>query len=253
MNPPSLLELLKAGVHFGHQTGKWHPKMAPYIFAERNGIHVIDLEKTQVALETAGEFIQRIVAKGGVVLFVGTKAQAKGYVVAAATDCGMPHIAHRWLGGTLTNFPVILKLIKKYKDLTGKLETGGLRAYTKREQLEFQEEADKLKVRIGGIAELKKIPDVVFIVDLKREKTALTEAKKKGLPIVAMCDTNVNPTGVQYIIPANDDAAKSIELITAWIASAVKAGQAEAEVARQKQGEFAAPRPAPATSEAPAA
>ncbi|MFA6993079.1 MAG: 30S ribosomal protein S2 [Patescibacteria group bacterium] len=225
---PTLEEMLKAGMHFGHQAGKWHPKMEQYIFAERSGVHLLDLEKTQVKLKEALEFVTNTVKTGGVVLFVGTKDQAQPIIKKYAEECGMPYINHRWLGGTLTNFPVILKLIKKYKDLQGKMAAGGFKVYSKKEQLGFQEEIDKLSGRVGGIAELKKIPEAIYLVDIKWEKTAVTEANTRHIPLVAICDTNVNPEKVDYIIPGNDDATKSIELITSLIAEAVKLGQAEA-------------------------
>ncbi|MFA5358441.1 MAG: 30S ribosomal protein S2 [Patescibacteria group bacterium] len=222
---PSLEEMLKTGMHFGHKTGKWHPKMESYIFAERNGVHVVDLEKTLVKLEEALNFIKNTVASGGVVLFVGTKDQAKPIIEKYAKECGMPYINQRWLGGTLTNFPIILKLTKKYKDMRVKQETGGFKGYTKKEQLDFQNEIENLDMRVGGIAEVKKVPEAIFIVDIMREKTALTEAVKRHVPVVAICDTNVNPEKVTYPIPANDDATKGIEMITALVAEAVKEGK----------------------------
>jgi len=224
---PDLMEMLKAGVHFGHQAGKWHPKMEEYLFAERNGIHVIDLEKTQAKLQEALDFIKNTVKTGGIVLFVGTKDQAKPIIEKHAKDCGMPYINQRWLGGTLTNFSVILKLIKKYKDLKSKMETGGFKVYTKKEQLDFADEIKSLEERVGGIVELKKVPEAIYVVDIKYEKTAVSEATKKNIPLVAICDSNVNPTDIAYPIPANDDATKSIELITSLVAEAVKEGKAE--------------------------
>ncbi|MBI5621927.1 30S ribosomal protein S2 [Candidatus Falkowbacteria bacterium] len=223
---PTLEEMLKAGLHFGHQKDKWHPKMEQYIFAERNGVHIIDLEKTQIKLQAALQFITNTVKAGGVILFVGTKDQAKDSVTKAAQDCGMPYVSNRWLGGTLTNFPIILKLIKKYKDLKAKQETGGFKGYTKKEQLDFQEDIVKLEGRVGGIKDLKKAPDAIFLVDAKHEKTALTEAKKKGITLVVLCDTNINPTKIDYVIPGNDDATKGIEMIVALVAEAVKEGKA---------------------------
>jgi small subunit ribosomal protein S2 len=214
-------------MHFGHQKGKWHPKMEPYIFAEKNGIHVIDLEKTQVKLQEALDFIKNTVKAGGIILFVGTKDQAKPIVAKYAQECGMPYVNQRWLGGTLTNLGVVLKLTKKYKDLKSKQESGGLKVYTKKEQLGFLAEIEKLESRVGGIADLKKAPEAIFIIDTKWEKTAIAEANKKKIPLVALCDTNVNPEKVSYPIPANDDATKSIELVTSLVAEAVKEGKAE--------------------------
>lgn len=226
---PSLQELLKAGVHFGHQTGKWHPKMEPYLFAERNGIHVIDLEKTQARLQVALEFITRTVANGGNVLFVSTKPQAKDIIAKYAAECGMPYVSRRWLGGTLTNFGVIGKMIKKYKDLKSKQETNSLRGYTKREQLEFSKDIAKFEERSGGIAELKRVPSALFVIDIMHEKTAVAEAISKKIPIVAVCDSNVNPSKVSYVIPGNDDAAKGIELFVRLAAEAAAEGKKIAE------------------------
>ncbi len=223
---PSLEEMLKSGMHFGHKKDRWHPKMEEYIFAERNGVHVIDLEKTLIKLEEALKFITDTVKSGGVILFVGTKNQAKSIVAEKAKECNMPYVSNRWLGGTLTNFPVILKIIKKYKDLMSKKETGGFKGYTKREQLGFENDIIKLEGRVGGIQDLKKVPEAIFIIDTKHEKTAVTEANKRGIPLVAMCDSNVNPTKIDYVIPANDDATKGIELLTGLVVEAVKEGQA---------------------------
>lgn len=225
---PTLLEMLQSGLHFGHQSGKWHPKMEQYLFAEKSGLHIIDLEKTQVKLDEALKFVHDIAKNGGVVLFVGTKDQARDAVLSSAVDCGMPYITNRWLGGTLTNIGVILKLTKKLKDLKAKQETGGFKGYTKKEQLGFGKEIEDLQHRVGGIAEMKKTPEAVYVVDVKKEKTAVAEANKKGVPIIAIGDTNINPDKIDYIIPGNDDATKGIELITTLIAEAIKEGKAEA-------------------------
>lgn len=222
---PSLLEMLKSGVHFGHQVSKWHPKMKPFIFTSRNGIHIINLEESQVKLKEALEFVKRNAQNGGVLLFVGSKKQAQGIIEKYAKECEMPYVKERWLGGTMTNFAVISRLIKKFKDLKKKRDAGELEKYTKKEQLGFKREIEDLDKVIGGIENLEKIPDAIFILDIKNEKTAFAEAKKKGVPVVAVCDTNVDPTGVDYMIPANDDATKSIELIVKLIAEAVKEGK----------------------------
>ncbi len=229
MSIPSLADMLKAGVHFGHQTGKWHPKMEPYLFAERSGIHVIDLEKTQTELEKAAAFVTDLVAKGGVVMFVGTKKQAKDIIATHAADCGMPYVHQRWLGGILTNFSVISKMIKKYKDLKEKQTTGGFKGYTKKERLDFDNEIADFEERLGGLANLKKLPDALFVIDIKKEKTAVAEANVCKIPIVAVCDSNANPDKVQHVIPGNDDAVKSIELFAQVMAEAVKAGQEKAK------------------------
>lgn len=222
---PTLKEMLKSGVHFGHQVSKRHPQMEPYIFTAKNGIHIINLEKTQKKLEKALDFVKETTAKGGIVLFLGTKKQAQNIVKKYAQECGMPYVVERWLGGTLTNFSIILKLLNKFNDLKQKQESGELEKYTKKEQLEFSREIEKLEKIVGGIKDLKKIPEAVYVVDIKREKTAVREAKKKKVDIVSICDTNVNPRGIDYIIPANDDATKSIELITGLMAEAVKEGK----------------------------
>lgn len=222
---PSLEELLKAGVHFGHALSKRHPKMAPYIFSERNGVHIINLEKTVEQLNAALEFARHCGSTGQKLVFVGTKEQAQAIVKAAAIGCGMPYVTTRWLGGTITNFSVLKKLLKKYHDLLRKKEKGELGKYTKKEQLEFEREIIRLEESVGGIASLEKIPDALFVVDVKYEDTAVREAKKKRVPIIALCDTNVNPTDIACCIPGNDDATRSIELITNAIAAAVQEGR----------------------------
>lgn len=218
---PELKEFMKAGVHFGHQKSKWHPKMKPFIFTEKNGVHVINLEETQKHLVTAFEFIKEIVATGGTILFLGTKPQAKQYVKEAALSCGMPYVISRWLGGTLTNSNSVLNLVKKYRKLKLEQETGELKKYTKKEQLNIAREIERLDVLIGGIANLNTIPNVLFITDVKTEKTAVDEARRKKVPIIAICDTNVNPDKIDYPIPANDDATNSIKLIVNLVAAAV--------------------------------
>ena len=235
---PTMEELLEAGVHFGHQTGRWHPKSEPYVFGSRNNVHIIDLEETLKALEKSLGFVKDTVAKGGTILFLGTKKQVRDIVKKHAVDCGMPYLTERWLGGMVTNFSEVLSLLRKFKDLQKKQEKGELKKYTKKEQLVFAREIEKQRKRIGGVQDLAKIPDVIYIIDLKYEKTARTEAQVKGVKIVAICDTNIDPTKIDYPIPGNDDAVKSIELITGLIAEAVKEGQAEAAKGPQ-------PTPAP--------
>lgn len=217
--------MLEAGAHFGHTASRWHPKAEPYIFGKRNDIHIIDLEKTQQALERAAEYVRDTVAKGGVILFLGTKKQAQDIVKKYAMDCGMPYLTERWLGGMITNFNELLTLLKKFKDLQKRQEKGEFKKYTKKEQLVFAREIEKLNVKIGGVQDMVKIPDVIYIIDLKHEKTARAEAEKRGVDIVAICDSNIDPTGIAYCIPGNDDAVKSIDLITGVIAEAVKEGR----------------------------
>lgn len=225
---PELTELLEAGVHFGHKTSRWSPKMAEYIFGERSGVHIIDLEKTVVKLQEALNFVSDVASRGGTILFVGTKKQGAEAIRAAALDSGMPYVDKRWLGGTLTNFHAIQSVIKRYLDLKFKSGQGELSKYTKKEQLGFQKEMEDLEVKVGGLVGLNKLPQAVFILDIKQEETAFTEAVRCNIPIVAVCDTNVNPEEVEYVIPANDDAVKSIKMIVGLVAEAVKEGKAKA-------------------------
>jgi len=222
---PTLLELLQAGVHFGHQKSRWHPKMEPYIFAERNGVHVIDLEKTVVVLEKAMSFVRDTAQRGGVILFIGTKKQGQEILKKHAEEAGMPYIIERWLGGLFTNFDNVSKLIKRHQKLNQQKESGALNKYTKKERAAFDKEIEKLDKLVGGLKGLSKLPQAVFVLDAKREKTAVLEARKKNIPVVAFCDTNINPDMIDYPIPANDDAVKSIEMITGLIAGAIKDGK----------------------------
>ena len=224
---PELLELLKAGVHFGHKTSRWHPKMAPFIFGERGGVHIINLEETQVQLARALEFVKGLGREGKKLLFVGTKKQAAALIKKYAEEAGAPFVDNRWLGGTITNWGELYKLIRSYLDLKGRQERGELGKYTKKEQLEFAKDISKKTQLIGGISSLTRIPDALFIVDAKHEDTALREASQKKIPIVALCDTNVNPDKIQYPIPGNDDAVKSIDLIVQLVARAYKEGVEE--------------------------
>lgn len=218
---PTVVDMLKAGAHFGHKKSKRHPKMQPYIFTVKNDISVIDLTQTSDLLEKALRFVADIAARGGLIMFVGTKKQASETVKNAALSCGMPYVHTRWIGGTITNYAIISKMIKKYKKLKEKMEAGELSKYTKKEQLEFSREIEELEGLIGGIQNLSKLPDAVFLVDIRKESTALKEALKKHIPIVALCDTNVNPTGINYVIPANDDASKSVELFVNLVAQVI--------------------------------
>lgn len=235
MGGVTLEEMLKSGVHFGHKVGRLYPRMKPFIFGERNGISIIDLEKTQKNLTLAQDFVRQIVQKNGVVLFVGTKRQAQDIIKKLAGQVGMPYVISRWIGGTFTNFSVIIKMINKFKKLKEDREQGELAKYTKKEQLKINEEIAKLDSLIGGIENLKKLPEAVYIVDLKNEMTAVREAKKKKVPIIGLVDVNCNPEGVDYVIPANDDATKSIEFITAAIASAIAEGKGQAEREKIKE------------------
>lgn len=222
---PTLEEMLKAGVHFGHQTSRRHPKMAPFIFTKRNNIHVIDLEATQKKLAEAVEFARQIAANGGAILFLGSKRQARESVKAAAIVSNMPYIVGRWIGGVFTNFETVGKLIEKLKRLEEEEKSGAWEKYKKSEALAFKKEQMKLLEFVGGIRTMTKLPKAVFIVDVKKEKTAVAEANKKHIPIIAICDTNVNPEKVQYPIPANDDAVSSITLVANVIAAAIEEGR----------------------------
>lgn len=225
----SLPELLKNGVHFGHQESRWHPKMKPYIFAARNGVHIINLEKTAEKLKEALDFLREIVTLGGVVLLVGTKRQAKEIVRKYAMEVKMPFITERWIGGTLTNFSVISRLIDKFKKLKKEKESGELQKYTKKEQLKFDQEIERLNKLVGGVESLGRLPQALFVIDVKHEKTAVREAKRMKIPLVALVDTNSNPSDVDYVIPGNDDATKSVEYMTGLIAESIKEGLAQRE------------------------
>lgn len=257
MSEISLLEMLKAGVHFGHQQSRRHPKMEPYIFTTRGGVSIINLEKTRTAIVQATGFIRELVAAGGQIIFVGTKRQSRDGVQAAAQTAGMPYVVDRWIGGLLTNFTNVRQLIEKLHTLKEQRASGQLQKYTKKEQLDFEEEITRLEKLVGGLGKLEKLPAALFVVDLKNEKTAVREAQKVGIPIVAMCDTNVNPNGIQYCIPANDDATKSIAMISGMMAEAVKEGQqlydqrlAEAaKVAAEQAAAAAMPEPVAAVAE----
>ncbi len=217
----SIEEMLKAGMHFGHRTNRWHPKMKPYIFTAKNGVYIIDLNKTQVKLNEALDFMSKMIVENKSILFVGTKKQVAGPMQKMATEIEQPYIVGKWLGGYLTNFPVVKKSVKKYLDLLEKKDSGKLEKYTKKERLEFDREIAKLKERVGGLTSLTKLPDVLFVWDIKEEETAVKEAIQKNIPIVAICDTNVNPELVNYPIPANDDATKTITLVMSLIKDAV--------------------------------
>ncbi len=213
MNIPKLEEMMKAGMHFGHRTNRWHPKMEPFIFTKKNGIYIINLEKTQEQLKAALEFMIKLLKEDKTVLFVGTKKQVKVPMKQMAEEIKVPYITGKWLGGLITNFFVIKKSIKKYQDLLNDRESGKLNRYTKKEQLNFDREIKRLEERVGGLVNLTKLPDALFIWDLKEEKTAVAEAISKNIPIIAVCDTNVNPELANYPIPANDDATKTVTLI----------------------------------------
>ncbi len=218
--------LLETGVHFGHRTRRWNPKMGPYIFTERNGIHIIDLQQTIVAVEDAYRLVRDAVSQGGTILFVGTKRQAKDSIEAEARRCGMAWVNQRWLGGTLTNWRTIRERIQFLKDLEARRDRGEFDLLTKKEALELSREIEKLNHRLGGIREMARLPDMVFVVDTEREDTAVHEANILGIPIIAMVDTNCNPDRIDHIIPSNDDAIRAIKLICTTMANAVLEGSA---------------------------
>lgn len=223
---PTLEELLKMGVHFGHKTSKRHPKAARYIHTERNGIHVIDLQATVDGLKTALEFVDKLTKANGTILFVGSKKQAKAIVKAAAISCQSPYIIGRWLGGTFTNFENIVLLTRKLEKMEKEEADGTWDLYTKKEQVTFKKELIKLQDTVGGITNMKRLPQAVFVIDIKKEKTAVSEARKTQVPVIALTDTNVNPELVDFPIPGNDDAIKSIEVITNLLADCIKQAKA---------------------------
>jgi small subunit ribosomal protein S2 len=225
---PSLEELLQKGVHFGHKESKWHPNMESYIYTSRNGIHILDLVQTQSCLNLALDYIKQTTAAGKIVLMVGTKKATKNLIKEMAIKAKAPYVTERWLGGTITNFASIAGLIKKLKSLEDQAKTSDYeKKYNKKERLDFTTEMTRLEKMIGGIRELAKTPDAIFVTDLRAEKTAVREAGKKNIPIIAIVDTNVDPTGIEYPIPANDDSVKSVELIAQLVATAVTEGRKE--------------------------
>ncbi len=222
----SMKALLETGVHFGHRTKRWNPKMKPFIFTERNGIHIIDLQQTIAALDAAYNLIRDTTANGGTVLFVGTKRQAQDTIAKEAIRAGAPHITYRWLGGTLTNWRTIRQRIDTLMALEGRRDRGEFALLPKKEALDLERLITKLNLRLGGIKELRKLPDVLFVIDTHREVTAIQEANKLNIPVIAMVDTNCDPDPIDLVIPANDDAIRAIKLIVARMADAVQEGLA---------------------------
>ncbi len=235
----SMKQLLEAGVHFGHQTRRWDPRMKPYIYTERNGIYIIDLQKTVKLIDTAYEFIRDIAAKGGQVIFVGTKKQASTSIEEFARKCNAFYVIKRWLGGTLTNFQTIKKRIMHLRELEQMEEETGFAGYLKKEALHLRKEMERLRVTLGGIKLMENIPQALFIVDPKKEHIAVAEAKKLNIPIIAIVDTNCNPEPIDYIIPGNDDAIRAVKLITGIMAQAYLDGHTEYEAMLSKQAEDA--------------
>ena len=220
----TMKDLLEAGVHFGHQTQRWNPKMDKYIYGDKSGIHILDLRITYESLEKAQDFVQKLVANSGKVLFVGTKPQAQKVIEEQALRAEMPYVNHRWLGGMLTNFKTIIKRVVYLNELNALESSGEINAYPKPERLRIRREIDKLTKSIGGIANMNKLPEAIFIVDLLNETTALTEASKLDIPIIGLADSNVDPENVDFVIPGNDDAIRSIEVVATAISDACLKG-----------------------------
>jgi small subunit ribosomal protein S2 len=217
----NLEEMAKAGLHFGHRTSKCHPKMKPYLAGVKNTIHIIDLEKTAQKLKEALIFVQEIILQNKILLLVGTKIQVKGLVKEIATDLGLPYVNERWLGGTFTNFEVIKKRIAYFKDLEKKRVEGGFEKYTKKERSDIDQKLRDLEIKLGGIKNLERLPDAIFVLDIKRDETAIREAKKKGITVIGIAHTNTDPTLADYPIPANDDAISSVKYILEKVKEAI--------------------------------
>ncbi len=234
----TMREMLEAGAHFGHQTRFWNPKMAPYIFGHRNKIHIINLEKSLPLLQGAAKFVQQLASNRGTILIVGTKRQARDIVAEQAQRAGMPFVNQRWLGGMLTNFKTVKTSIKRLKDMKAQQEIG-LDAMSKKEQLMFVREIEKLEKDIGGIQDMAALPDAIFVVDVGFHKIAIAEARKLGIPLIGVVDTNHSPEGIDYVIPGNDDSAKAVELYVRTIADAIVEGRNNAvtEVVKAVAGE----------------
>ncbi|EZP78066.1 30S ribosomal protein S2 [Parageobacillus genomosp. 1] len=221
MSVISMKQLLEAGVHFGHQTRRWNPKMKKYIFTERNGIYIIDLQKTVKKVEEAYSFVKELAANGGKILFVGTKKQAQESVKEEAERCGMFYVNQRWLGGTLTNFATIQKRIKRLREIEKMAEDGIFDVLPKKEVIRLKKEQERLEKFLGGIKDMKELPDALFVIDPRKERIAVAEARKLNIPIIGIVDTNCDPDEIDYVIPANDDAIRAVKLLTSKIADAV--------------------------------
>ncbi|HQC35675.1 MAG TPA: 30S ribosomal protein S2 [Bacillota bacterium] len=238
MSVISMKQLLEAGVHFGHQTRRWNPKMAPYIFTERNGIYIIDLQKTVYKIEEAYEFIKSVAAEGRPVLFIGTKKQAQAAIADEALRCGQFYVNERWLGGMLTNYKTISTRIRRLYEIKNMEQDGIFEKLTKKEVTKLRQELERLEKYLNGIREMKGMPGAVFVVDPKKERIAVREARILGIPIVGMCDTNCDPDDVDYVIPANDDAIRAVRLIAAKMADAViegNQGESYSEAAQEAE------------------
>ncbi|ODT69138.1 MAG: 30S ribosomal protein S2 [Nitrosomonadales bacterium SCN 54-20] len=233
----TMRQMLEAGVHFGHQTRFWSPKMAPYIFGHRNKIHIINLEKTLVMYQEAMNYVRQLAANKGTILFVGTKRQARDIVREEAMRCGSPFVDQRWLGGMLTNFKTIKQSVKRLHDMETMMEDGTLDKLSKKEALDLQRELEKLNRSLGGIKDMKSLPDAMFVIDVGYQKGAITEARKLGIPIVGIVDSNHSPAGVDYVIPGNDDSSQAIRLYARGVADAILEGRNQA-IQEIVQGDF---------------
>jgi len=244
-------QLLEAGCHFGHLKRKWNPAMAPYIYMERNGIHIIDLNKTAIKIDEAAEAMKNIAKSGRRILFVGTKKQAQEVIAAKAQEIGMPYITERWAGGMLTNFPTIRKAVKKMSSIDKMMTDGTFDNISKREKLQITRQREKLEKNLGSIADLTRLPSAVFVVDVMKEHIAVAEANRLGIPVFAIVDTNSNPNNVDFVIPANDDATKSIEVILGAVCDAIKEGLEERKVEKADEAAAAQQEGEGASEEAP--
>ncbi|MBO4571804.1 MAG: 30S ribosomal protein S2 [Bacteroidales bacterium] len=251
MSRTNFQELLDAGVHFGHLKRKWNPKMAPYIFMEKNGIHIIDLHKTVVKIDEAADVMKQLARSGRKVLFVATKKQAKEIVAECAQSVNMPYVTERWAGGMLTNFPTIRKAVKKMNNIDKMISDGTFETLAKRERLQVTRQRAKLEKNLGSIADLNRLPSALFVVDVQKEINAVREANRLNIPVIAMVDTCCDPTMVDYVIPANDDAAKSISLITETLCKAIAEGLEERKLDKEKEEEAAPKDEAPARKTRP--
>lgn len=239
----TMRQLLEAGVHFGHQTRRWNPKMKRYIYAERNGIYIIDLQQTLQLLIEAYNYVKKVASEGGIILFVGTKKQTQDTIELYAKECGMPYVRNRWIGGTLTNFETVSRRVRRLDEIEEMERSGKLERLPKKEVLEIRKEYEKLLYNMGGIRDMKRLPDVLYVVDPHKEEIAVNEARKLKIPIVAITDTNCDPDKVDYVIPGNDDAIRSCSLITSIISDAIKKGKQEGEALKEafEEVEKAAP------------
>ena len=251
MEKVSIQTLLEAGAHFGHQTRRWNPKMKPYIFGSRGDIYIIDLKQTLLGMDAAYSYVQSLAAKGGTILFVGTKKQAQESIAEAANSCGMPYVNARWLGGMLTNFATIRTRVQRMEELEAMDGDGRMALLPKKEQILLRKELVKLQTNLNGIRNMKRQPDAVFVIDTNKEDNSIREAKRLGIPVVGTLDTNCDPDDIDYGIPANDDAIRSVKLLCDFVASAVIAGIGAPVTAAEMAGEAAAE--APAAEAAPAA